>query len=36
MLQISLAGLRGHMLFWSVSLAILLADDAAMIAMMFC
>jgi hypothetical protein len=31
-----LAGLPGHLLFWSVSLALSLADDAAMLAVMFC
>lgn len=34
--KLFLAGLPGHLLFWSVSLVLMLADDAAMLAMMFC
>jgi hypothetical protein len=36
MLEPYLAGLPGHLLFWSVSLSLSLADDAALLAMMFC
>ena len=36
MLKPYLAGLPGHLLFWSVSLALSLADDAALLAIMFC
>lgn len=28
--------LPGHLIFWGVSLAVMLADDVAMLAFMFC
>ena len=28
--------LQGHLLFWSMSLLLMLADDVAMLALMFC
>jgi hypothetical protein len=28
--------LQGHLIFWGVSLAVMLADDVAMLALMFC
>jgi hypothetical protein len=35
MRKFSLAGLRGHMMFWSVTVALMVIDDAAMLAMIF-
>lgn len=33
---LAVPALRGHMMFWSVTVALMLIDDAAMIALLFC
>jgi hypothetical protein len=36
MRNFSLHALRAHLMFWSVSAALMLIDDAAMLALIFC
>lgn len=36
MRKFSIAALRGHLMFWSVSAALMIIDDAAMLALIFC
>ena len=36
MRKLSLTALRGHMMFWSVTAALMIIDDAAMLALIFC
>jgi hypothetical protein len=33
---LSLANLRAHLMCWSITLTIMVVDDAAMLALMFC
>lgn len=34
--KFSLPALRGHLMFWSVTAALMIIDDAAMLALIFC
>jgi hypothetical protein len=36
MRPLSLANLRAHLMCWSVTLALMAVDDAAMLALLFC
>lgn len=36
MRNFSIPALRGHLMFWSVSAALMIIDDAAMLALIFC
>ena len=36
MRKLSLPALRGHLMFWSVTAAMMIIDDAAMLALIFC
>ena len=34
--NLSFRALRGHLMFWSVTAALMIIDDAAMLALIFC
>jgi hypothetical protein len=36
MRNFSLSALRAHLMFWSVTAAVMIIDDAAMMALIFC
>ena len=36
MRKFSLAALRGHLIFWSVTAALMIIDDAAMLGLILC
>jgi hypothetical protein len=36
MRNFSIPALRAHLLFWSVTAAVMIIDDAAMLALVFC